>query len=195
LPGILQSGLWSALDALGPDATRAVVSDVGNDILYDTPAEQLLAWVEETIERLQRVTADVTLTGLPIEGMSELSPVRFVLFRSLFVPSCRLSLAQAAERALAVQRGLEALAAKRRTRFVRLRREWYGLDPIHIRPTSWTAAWREILGASAGVEPVRRDWPEAVRLYAARPERMRVLGVERRRAQPAYERGVRLSLY
>ena len=33
-PGILQSGLWDALDRLPRTATRAPVTDVGNDILY-----------------------------------------------------------------------------------------------------------------------------------------------------------------
>src|SRR5947207_14876376 len=34
LPGILQSGLWRDLAARPPVPTRALVTDVGNDILY-----------------------------------------------------------------------------------------------------------------------------------------------------------------
>jgi hypothetical protein len=38
LPGILQSGLWHQLEVLPPAPTRALVTDVGNDVLYGMPA-------------------------------------------------------------------------------------------------------------------------------------------------------------
>jgi hypothetical protein len=47
LPGILHSEIWSALDALPDLSTRAIVSDVGNDILYGYSPPQILSWVEE----------------------------------------------------------------------------------------------------------------------------------------------------
>jgi hypothetical protein len=53
LPGILQSGLWRQLESLPPAPTRALVTDVGNDILYGSSPEQILEWVEESVARLQ----------------------------------------------------------------------------------------------------------------------------------------------
>jgi len=44
LPGILQSGLWRHLESLSTVPTRALVTDIGNDILYGFSAEQTLAW-------------------------------------------------------------------------------------------------------------------------------------------------------
>src|SRR3974377_1647031 len=55
LPGILDSGLWRTLETLPKLPTRAVVTDVGNDIVYGFSAEQTLAWVEEALDRLQYV--------------------------------------------------------------------------------------------------------------------------------------------
>jgi hypothetical protein len=43
LPGILDSGLWPALEAMPAVPTRALVTDVGNDILYGYPPAQTLA--------------------------------------------------------------------------------------------------------------------------------------------------------
>ena len=135
LPGILQCGLWRALEEAGAAAaTRAVVTDVGNDILYGFPPAQILDWVEETVVRLQRSAAQVTLAGLPVDGIGALSAPRFLFFRSLLVPSCRLSLAQVASRAERVQEGLLTLAAARGLRFVPLRATWYGVDPIMSGP-------------------------------------------------------------
>ena len=200
LPGILQCGLWEALEAgrgEHPGPTLAVVTDVGNDILYGHPPALILDWVAEAVERLQRAGAEVRIAGLPVEGIGGLSMARFLFFRSLFVPSCRLPLAEVASRAASVHEGLGALTRTRSLCFVPMRTEWYGLDPIHIRPPLWTAVWRVVLGVPSGRAPAGSTPPafEAARLYFAPPERMSLLGRERRRAQPVYERGIRLSLY
>jgi hypothetical protein len=96
-----------------------------------------------------------------------------------------------------VNAGLAALALTRGLRFVQLNPEWYGFDPIHIRPSLWRAAWQEILGASA-VNPADRGsrW-EALRLYFMPPERQRLFGVERfaPQAGAALASGARVSLY
>ena len=54
LPGILQSGLWDTLASLPPAATRGLVTDIGNDILYEFPAPTILEWVEEAVDRLHK---------------------------------------------------------------------------------------------------------------------------------------------
>src|SRR5574342_716069 len=58
LPGILESGLWRTLASLPDLPTRALVTDVGNDILYGYSASQTLSWVEEALNRLQSMTQD-----------------------------------------------------------------------------------------------------------------------------------------
>ena len=194
LPGILDCGLWRALERHGPEPTRALVTDVGNDVLYGYPPEQVLGWVETCVDRLQAVTGEIAITDLPIAGIRRLKPARFVFFRTLFVPSCRLSLATVLERSERVSDGLVDMACRRSLRLVRLRPEWYGFDPIHIRPSLWWSAWHEILGIPSRPEEPRRASPlQALRLYLAAPERMRLLGVERRRPQPAP--GSTLELY
>ncbi len=198
LPGILDSGLWAHLGAAPPADTRALVTDVGNDILYGFPAQQVLGWVEETTERLGRVTADITLTDLPLDSIRQLSRAKFLAFRSVLVPSCRLSLAQVVETAERVNTGLAALAAARNLRFLQLRPDWYGFDPIHIRPALWRAAWQEILGgtATAGTADSSQRL-EALRLYLMKPERQWLFGVEQLSPQAGVElaSGGRVWLY
>jgi hypothetical protein len=189
LPGILDCGLWPALARGGSESTRALVTDVGNDILYGVPPEQVLDWVETCVERLQAVTDDVTITDLPLAGIRRLTPASYLFFRTLFVPSCRLPLAEAQRRSEHVALGLVALAERRSLRLVRLRPEWYGLDPIHIRPSLWPAAWGEIAGLgglpAASAAHTAAAGPGAFRLYLARPERMDCLGLELGRPQPS----------
>jgi hypothetical protein len=196
LPGILESGLWPGLESRAQAATRALVTDVGNDILYGYSAEQTLAWVEEALDRLSRVTQDVVVTGLPMASIRRLSCLRFVAFRSIVAPSCRLSLAQVLETAGRVDDGLARLSAARGARFFRLDPAWYGVDPIHVRPSLWRSAWQQILGApevaSAGVSA-----GEGVRLYLMRPERRWMFGVEQFTPQTGVElsSGGRVWLY
>jgi hypothetical protein len=196
LPSILESGLWPALESRPQVATRGLVTDVGNDILYGFSAEQTLAWVAEAVERLRHVTQDIVLTDLPLASIRRLSRPKFLAFRSILVPSCRLSLAQVLEAAERVNEGLAKLAADQGTRFVRLDPEWYGFDPIHVRPSLWRPAWQQILGAqlaSANGEST----VEGLRLYLMRPERRWMFGVEQFTPQTgvALPSGGRVWLY
>jgi len=191
LPGILQSGLWQQLDALPPVATRGLVTDVGNDVLYGMPADQILAWVDEAVARLQRVTPDIVLTDLPLARARRLSRPGFLAFRTVVVPQCRLSLAHVLDVAERVNDGLETIAVARRIHFFRLKPEWYGADPIHIRPALWRPAWQEILCGEARTPAGAASPPgEALRLYLLRPERQWLFG----REQFTVQRGVPLAL-
>ena len=188
LPGILESGLWPQLSRMPPAPTLGLITDVGNDILYGYRPPQILAWVNEAVDRLQRHGAEVVITGLPAVGQSDISNRRFMFFRSILFPRCRLSFAEVAASAAQVNEGLEALASRRSLRLVRLRREWYGLDPIHIRPSLWRAAWQEILCGSGELRQFDRRRGEGARLYVMRPERQWVFGIPAGSPQ----RGVRM---
>jgi len=197
LPGILESGLWQKLEALPPVPTRALVTDVGNDLLYGFSAEQTLAWVDETLNRLQRITQDIVLTDLPLASIQRLSQKKFLLFRSILFPYCRLSPAEVLEKVEQVNTGLAELAANHSLRFFKLNPSWNGFDPIHIRPSLWRMAWQEILDARFQEGVGEGSRLEGLRLYFMTPERRRVFGVEQFNPQLgiALPKGARLWLY
>lgn len=178
LPGILKSGLWAELERRPPIATRGLVTDVGNDILYGFSVERTLEWVEEALLRLRAVTTDIVLTGLPLASIRRLSNLKFLAFRSVLVPSCRLSLSQVIDRSELVNEGIEKLSAAHGTKLVRLDPAWYGFDPIHVRPSLWRPAWQQILGVQPQTTCGRGSTREGVQLYFLRPERRRLFGVE-----------------
>ena len=194
LPAILQSGIWQQLESTPAVPTKALVTDIGNDIVYGFPPGQILAWVDDALARLALVSDDVVLTDLPMDSIRRLSTARFQAVRSVFFPSCRLSFGQLVATAEQVNAGLAALAGAHHVRFQHLRPSWYGLDPIHIRPSLWRTAWQEILGLSC---PVPQSRIEALRLYAMRPERQWLFGVEQRTTQVGtrLRRGGRVWLY
>lgn len=178
LPGILKSGLWAELERRPQVATRGLVTDVGNDILYGYSVERTLGWGEEVLVRLGRVTKDIVLTDLPLASIYRLSNLKFLAFRTILVPSCRLSLAQAIDRAELVNDGLAQLSVVHGAKLFRLDPAWYGFDPIHMRPSLWRPAWQQILGAQPQTKSNGGSAVESVKLYFMRPERRWMFGVE-----------------
>lgn len=186
LPSILSGGLWAALPERPSMRTRAVVADVGNDLLYGFSPEQVLQWVGDALGRLEAVADDIVIVGLPLHSVESLSEMRFRLFRSLLVPSCTLSLSDLAVSARTVHEGLRRMANSRRHRFLELKSHWYGIDPIHIRPRYWRAAWGEIAGLPVS-QPL--SLVEIMRLRLLRPERRILFS----REQNTEQRGSRIE--
>jgi hypothetical protein len=197
LPGILESGLWRALESLPVVPTRAIVSDVGNDIMYGYSAERILSWIEEALRRLKRVTDDITLTDLPLASIRRISQMKYLAFRSILFPFCGLSLVQVLDTAEQINAGLAELSIKHGVKFFRLNPDWYGLDPIHIRPSLWRPAWQQILNAGSLSSNAEGPLLEGLRLYFMANERRRILGIEQVTPQSgaALPAGGRVWLY
>ena len=159
LPGILECGLWTALETSALEPLDAVLSDAGND----------------AAGRDHRPAGSA--------------------FRSIF--SRRAALGSKGPRQRPELDGaLRRVARERELRFVEPRREWYGVDPIHIRFRDARTAWLEILGAPStamGCLPTL----DALRLRFARPEGQSLFGIEHAHAQPAFRArdGSELKLY
>ena len=201
LPGILQCRLWPALAARPPAPTAALITDVGNDILYGASPPAILGWIGQCLDRLAASDVRVTLTLLPLATVARLGHRRFLLLRTCLVPRCRLSLADVLSRGREVDAGLRELAAARRLACVAPRAEWFGFDPIHLRRRSWNSAWREMLGAWCEATSDRANvvssLVERVRVRLLAPDERRLFGVALRRAQPAgrLRDGTTIALY
>jgi hypothetical protein len=199
LPGIAECGLWEALARRPAAPTAALVTDVGNDLLLDVPAPQIAAWVEECVERLLDAGARVVLTPLPLCNVERLSPGKFLLFRSVLYPGCRLGLATVVARARDLDARLRQLAARRGLALVEHRAEWYGFDPVHIRRGRLAGAWHAMLSRWREVpsEAARGSLRRWLYLWHVAAERRWLFGREFRRAQPAgvLPDGTTLALY
>lgn len=202
LPGIGECGLWQALRAAPAAPTYALITDVGNDLLYEVPVATILAWLRECLERLGEIEARTVITRLPLGSVRRLSRARFLLARSLFYPGRGLPLETVLERAQDLDGRLEGLAREFQVPAVVQHEGWYGLDPIHIRRRQREAAWRQVLGrwhegGAPPAPPATISAADRLALRRTRPERWWLLGRERRRPQPCGELtdGSRISLY
>lgn len=133
LPSILGSGLWRALDRHGGKATVALVTDVGNELLYGFPADEIASWVRESVRRLADRGATIAITRLPMAGIVAVGAIRYRALRTCFVPGCRLSLTDLKDAAARLDASLEAIAGDFSAQIIEQPPHWYGLDTLHIR--------------------------------------------------------------
>jgi len=200
LPGIRDCGLWTALAAGPPAPLAALLTDIGNDLFFEALPEQIVAWVENCLERLAQVEARAVMTRMPMFNLDRMNARWFLVMRSIFFPFSRLTLPVLGQRARELDERLCRLAHERGCRLVEQRAGWYGLDPIHIKLAHWSAAWHDVLGGwsdapCAAAE--RGSWREWTYLRLLPPEERWLLGLRQRRVQPSgrLRDGTTISLY
>jgi hypothetical protein len=200
LPSILGSGLWRGLDRHGGEAPAALVTDVGNELLYGLAVEQVAAWVRESVRRLADRGATIAITRLPLASIAEVGAVRYRALRTFFVPGCRLSLAELKEAAARLDSELQAIAGDFGATVIEQPAHWYGLDTLHVRRRHLDDLWRAACEAwefpfveSSGRSSVA-DW---AKIGTQAAEVRSLAGVVRFTPQPALRlrSGGTLSLY
>lgn len=132
LPGILDSGLWTQLAASEPLPSYALLTDIGNDILYELLPEQILSSIERCIDQLQQQSAQIVLTNLPLASIESLTEKRYLFFRNIFYPFCQLPRDITVRRARELHAGLVALAARKAIMLYEQNPHWFGPDGIHV---------------------------------------------------------------
>lgn len=144
LPGINASGLWKRLDRVEVRPTYALLTDIGNDIPYGYPAQQILSWVNWCVSRLQQQAVHVVVTNIPFESIETISEWRYRMLRPLLFPNCQLSRHQVIERARIVHQGLVKMADSKHFELLELSPDWFGADAIHIRIGKRRAFYRDV---------------------------------------------------
>jgi hypothetical protein len=201
LPGITSCGLWGDLAARGPAETAALVTDIGNDLLYGASVPTILGWVAESLDRLMPLGARTVMTLLPLASVETLSQWRFKIARTCAFPKSRAQFDEILHQARELNAGLARLAAERNVRIVEQRGAWYGFDAIHIRLRHRRAAWSEILApwsdAPSAAPTARGSLTRWLYLRSLPPLERRLFGRARRAAQPSgrLRDGTTIALY
>ncbi len=209
LPSILECGLWDQLARRPRLPTSALITDIGNDVMYGAEVSQILSWIEECLRRLQAYDARIVLTGLPIANLARIQGWQYYTLRTLFFPQNRDDLPTAASRSQAVDAGVRKLAERYGATFVEPETAWYGFDPIHFRRAHWPTAWHRFVGGfgdrsgDVSSTATESDLTPEVSLWntlAAQcwaPQERRLLGIVQRRVQPAVTLtdGTRISIF
>ncbi len=200
VPGIERCGLWEALDERQPAPLAALITDVGNDLLYDATPTMILGWVERCLERLRPRAEQIVMTELPLARVTKLSARTFTMFRTMLFPSSRITWEQTLAFARELNVGLLDLAKKFSCSTITPQAEWYGFDPIHLKRSHTLNAWRTFFApwreedAALLASGSLAHW---LRLRSKRVHRQRFMRRERVTSQPIlrYADGGTVSLY
>ena len=150
LPSILGAGLWRALERERVGDRRpvhALVTDIGNDLLYGFSVEQVADWVRESLARLSARGATVAVTRLPLESVARVGPLRYRALRTLYVPGCPLSLEGLKDAVERLDTEVVAAAAECGEAVLDQPGDWYGLDAMHVRRQCLDALWHRACDA------------------------------------------------
>lgn len=207
LPGITQSELWPALErhlaglAMAPQAPppKALITDVGNDIVFGVPVPQILEWVAKCCDAFRAARADLIITLPPRDRLERLSDLHFKVARTVIFPGSRLTRGFMLESVEALRSGLLELAERSGALIVDPPRDWYGIDPIHIRRGRRPGVWKSIfdrwpVAAASTTSTQTVSLPRG--LMGMRPHYRRYFGREQHTPQPVHHAdGFRLELY
>jgi hypothetical protein len=190
LPSIRECGLWRALSERPAAPTWSILTDVGNDLIYGRHAAEVAEWIDDCARRLRPLSDAMAITSLPLESVQGVGLLRFVFFRSLLFPRSALQLEAARSFAIELDERVRELARAHDAALIVPMRDWYGLDPIHIRFPVQRQAWMKIFSALSRKDfsshsHARCSWREWQRVMTMRAERSLVLGKWRSCAQPS----------
>ncbi len=203
LPGIDRCGLWDDLaraNAERPARPLALVTDVGNDLIYGSAADVLERHLVTCLERLTAYRPELVLTRLPLASIERLSALRYHSTRFFFFPKTRVSWPEMLQRGRDMDAALVTLAQRFSARLIDQPLAWYGFDPIHIRQGRRLEAWRTIFSGWPSYDASRPLPPcsqrDRMRLRMAAPEERLLFGRRQLKSQPALVwNGVSLHLY
>lgn len=202
LPSIVGCGLWDSPAVTGGRAEPplALVTDVGNELLYGLGVAQVAGAVREAARRLADHGATIVITGLPLASIAGVGPVRYRALKTLFVPGCQLPLAVLKEAAIWLDEELRALAADVGGTYVEQPGAWYGIDAIHVRRRCLDRLWGNVADAwnwPAAGQPPRASLREWAALGSRAAEVRSIARVVRHTPQPVWQArdGLRVWLY
>ena len=129
--------------AQSPCQVIALVTDIGNDIMYGVSEEDIIQCLGRTFDSLRALNAHVIATAIHVDLEREVGEYRFLLLRTLFFPRSSVTYRQAAA---AIRTINSFLAEKEDDTFhvVKDMKRYVGADKIHYTLLKSHLAWTRL---------------------------------------------------
>ncbi len=146
----------------------ALVTDIGNDIMYGVSAEQVIETVQQVFDKLQSLNAEIFYTTLPVAFEKGVHPIWFYILRSVLLPFSRVSYSEATGGIIEVNRFLKE-SAGRYGHLISEMDRYLGFDEIHYgwlrAHSAWSHVAKVMLG-TLGVDMAHEiSLPEMIKSY------------------------------
>jgi hypothetical protein len=126
----------------------ALVTDIGNDIMYGVSAEQVIETVQQIFERLQSMNSEIFYTTLPVAfEEKKVHPIWFYILRSVLLPFSKVSYDEATAGIIEVNQFLKEC---RYGHLIPDMNRYLGIDKIHYGWLRGHSAWSHVAKAMLG---------------------------------------------
>ncbi|MFQ5444990.1 MAG: hypothetical protein ACE5EK_10285, partial [Nitrospinales bacterium] len=97
-PPIRACGIMDAVreKAKPPCRVVALITDIGNDIMYGVPVKTITDCVVELLKTFRELDANVLMTSIPSSMERDIGKIPFAILRTLFYPKSQVERSQAA---------------------------------------------------------------------------------------------------
>jgi len=155
----------------------ALITDIGNDIMYDVPLSEITSCLNTLMQKLDALGADVFVNPIPLDFFKDVSEHQFRLLRSVFYPHSTIEYSRAGESVDGVNGFLRDSAAGR-IHLLPSAKDFSGVDKIHYSIFHSHKAWSEVAGEMLRVLPVKQageiGWLSAINSLFANMGRLAV---------------------
>lgn len=189
LPAISRCGLWNRLPHDSANPPLVLITDLGNDIVYQFEPDQIAASVGQCIRQILdwRSDAKIVMTGLPLASLTRIGKLQFQVAKTIMFPGCPLSRTSILERSLSLDRLVRQMAVEFGIPVVEPDPHWYGFDAIHVVPKFREAAFQKYFAAFQLATPVMNSpTPAKVRINLPTAAARTVFGRNRIVEQPVF---------
>lgn len=146
-PPIVDSPLFQRARKQAESGSRvvALVTDIGNDLLYGMEPDRLIATVEDVFQRLLDLNARIFVTSLPVFFEQEVSPMVYYSIRTLLYPKSSVSQENAVSGVRRINLYLKE-SKDPRVHVVPPLDEYLGWDHVHYSLLRSTEVWNRVGG-------------------------------------------------
>ena len=139
---IIESAEKKSKEAL---LTVALITDIGNDLMYGVSADTLIASLDLMIDEILKWDAEIFLTPIHINPKKDISPTIFFVLRFLLYPSSKVNYDELDLFVLKINDYLEEKVQRNEKMHLIIGLEAFaGLDRIHYSLFKTHAAWSTI---------------------------------------------------
>jgi hypothetical protein len=121
----------------------ALITDIGNDIMYGVSTEKILETLQQVFSRLQSIHAEIFYTTLPGAFEKKNHPIRFCILRSLLFPHSTVTYDEATAGIIEVNRFLKESTGRYGHLIPEMNR-YLGFDKIHYGWLRAHSAWSHV---------------------------------------------------
>lgn len=146
----------------------ALVTDIGNDIMYHVSPERLIETIQQIFARLRSMNSEIFYTTLPVAFEKKIHPAWYYFLRSLLLPFSRVSYDDATAGIIKVNQFLKEYDSEHGHLIPEMDR-YLGFDEIHYGWLRAHRAWSYVAGTMLGTlacEMTREiTLPEMIKSY------------------------------